>query len=103
ERRIIPSKVAEIEGVSSRSIGEEPFRKVVISANEPRRGGRSSNRNGSRNGTYSTDSYKRSSGFSTSFEREYKRKEAPVSAPTEYSEETVELEKSASLYGKIEL
>lgn len=100
ERRIIHSKVAEIEGVSSRSIGEEPYRKVVISANEPRRGG---NRNGSRSGSYSTDSYRRSSGFSTSFEREYKRKEAPASEPAEYSEETVELEKSASLYGKIEL
>ncbi|MBQ8841608.1 MAG: protein jag, partial [Ruminiclostridium sp.] len=33
ERRIIHSKVAEIEGVFSNSIGEEPFRKVVISAN----------------------------------------------------------------------
>lgn len=102
ERRIIHSKVAEIEGVSSRSIGEEPYRKVVISANEPRRGGRG-NRSSNRNGSYSTDSYRRSSGFSTSFEREYKRKEAPASEPVEYSEETVELEKSASLYGKIEL
>lgn len=103
ERRIIHSKVAEMEGVSSRSIGEEPFRKVVISANEPRRGGGNRNRSGSRNGNYSTDSYRRSSGFSTSFEREYKRKEAAATEPTEYSEETVELEKSASLYGKIEL
>lgn len=103
ERRIIHSKVSEVEGVSSRSIGEEPFRKVVISANEPRRNsgrrenGRQSNRN------YDTGSYRKSSGFSTSFEREYKRKEAPALEPTEYSEETVELEKSASLYGKIEL
>lgn len=102
ERRIIHSKVAEIEGVSSRSIGEEPYRKVVISANEPRRSSRGSGR-GSRNGNYSTDSYRRSSGFSTSFEREYKRKEAPAAEPTEYSEETVEIEKNTSLYGKIEL
>lgn len=101
ERRIIHSKVAEIEGVSSRSTGEEPFRKVVISANEPRRGPRRSN---DRNrGSYSTGSYKQSSGFSTSFEREYKRKDAPNPEPAEYSEETVELEKSVSLYGKIEL
>lgn len=103
ERRIIHSKVAEIEGVSSRSIGEEPFRKVVISANEPHRRGGGRNGGGNRNSGYSTDSYKRSSGFSTSFEREYKRKDAPAVAPAEYSEETAEFEKSASLYGKIEL
>lgn len=102
ERRIIHSKVAEIEGVSSRSTGEEPFRKVVISANEPRRNPRR-NSGGNRNGSYSTGSYKQSSGFSTSFEREYKRKDAPNPEPSEYSEETVELEKSVSLYGKIEL
>lgn len=103
ERRIIHSKVAEVEGVSSRSIGEEPFRKVVISANEPRRGG--GRRNGKGGGSYSggTGSYRQSSGFSTSFEREYKRTEAPVPKASDYSEETAEIEKSASLYGKIEL
>lgn len=103
ERRIIHSKVSEVEGVSSRSIGEEPFRKVVISANEPRRNGgrRDGNRQGGR--SYDTGSYRKSSGFSTSFEREYKRKEAPAPEPSDYSEETVELEKSTSLYGKIEL
>lgn len=102
ERRIIHSKVSEVEGVSSRSIGEEPFRKVVISANEPRRSGRRDN-GGRQSRSYDTGSYRRSSGFSTSFEREYKRKEASVSEASDYSEETVELEKSASLYGKIEL
>lgn len=103
ERRIIHSKVAEVEGVSSRSIGEEPFRKVVISANEPRRGG--GRRGGKGGGSYSggTGSYRQSSGFSTSFEREYKRTEAPAPEASEYSEETAEIEKSASLYGKIEL
>lgn len=101
ERRIIHSKVAEVEGVSSRSIGEEPFRKVVISANEPRRGGgRRSGKGGYSGGT---GSYRQSSGFSTSFEREYKRTEAPAPEASEYSEETAEIEKSASLYGKIEL
>ncbi len=97
ERRIIHSKVAEVEGVSSRSVGEEPFRKVVISANEPKRGG-NGRRGGDKGGSYSTGSYRQSSGFSTSFEREYKRKEA-----SDYSEETAEIEKSTSLYGKIEL
>jgi spoIIIJ-associated protein len=35
ERRIIHSAVSNIEGVSSRSIGDEPFRKVVISSTNP--------------------------------------------------------------------
>lgn len=100
ERRIIHSKVAEIEGVFSNSIGEEPFRKVVISSNtkptynrersDRRRGGNSN----------AGKSYRQSTGFSTSFEREYKRTQAE---PVEYSQETVDLEKSVSLYGKIEL
>ena len=34
ERRIIHSAIAEIEGVSSKSIGEDPYRKVVISSDE---------------------------------------------------------------------
>ncbi len=37
ERRIIHSAVANIEGVVSKSVGEEPFRKVVISSTAPRR------------------------------------------------------------------
>lgn len=35
ERRIIHSAISEIQGVSSRSIGEEPYRKVVISSDTP--------------------------------------------------------------------
>lgn len=38
ERRIIHGAVSEIEGVSSRSIGEEPNRKVVVSSNNPSSG-----------------------------------------------------------------
>lgn len=37
ERRIIHSAVANIEGVVSKSVGEEPYRKVVISSTAPRR------------------------------------------------------------------
>ena len=120
ERRIIHSKVAEIGGVFSSSIGEEPFRKVVISANVPKpRGDRDSrdsrdnrdsrnnrdNRrdNRSRDNRENRDrpvgpgrSYKQSSGFSTSFEREYKRD------TVEISQDTVDFEKNASV-GKIEL
>ncbi|MBR5088266.1 MAG: protein jag [Ruminiclostridium sp.] len=103
ERRIIHSKVAEIEGVFSNSVGEEPFRKVVISSNtKPTYSGRG-DRGGKRGErrSYSTGkSYRQSSGFSTSFEREYKRTQ---SEPVNYSQETVDIEKNTSLYGKIEL
>jgi len=102
ERRIIHSKVAEIEGVFSNSVGEEPFRKVVISSNtKPTYNkGERNGRRGERRSFQSGKSYRQSTGFSTSFEREYKRTQAE---PVEYSQETVEIEKSTSLYGKIEL
>lgn len=99
ERRLIHSKVAEIEGATSRSTGDEPFRKVIIASTAPRSA--SGNRRGSGGREYR--SYKQSSGFSTSFEREYKRKEPSQPQTSDYSKETEELEKSASLYGKIEL
>lgn len=99
ERRIIHSKVAEIEGVFSNSIGEEPFRKVVISSNT--KPAYNKDRGDRRRGNSNAGkSYRQSSGFSTSFEREYKRTQ---SEPVQYSQETVDLEKSVSLYGKIEL
>lgn len=128
ERRIIHSKVAEIEGVYSNSIGDEPYRKVVVSANvvKPRKdrdfkrdfkdaAGRNDNKdNKPRDKDRDSDkraqskqdapitgkSYKQSSGFSTSFEREYKR---TPSEPVEISQDTVDVEKNTSLYGKIEL
>ena len=111
ERRIIHSKVAEIEGVFSNSIGEEPFRKVVISSNTKptyNKGEKGGRRGGGDRRNYTPGrSYKQSSGFSTSFEREYKRSQ-PVSRPSEpdpapFSQETVDIEKNTSLYGKIEL
>lgn len=108
ERRIIHSKVAEIEGVYSNSIGEEPYRKVVISCTQrhsdnrrnDRRGG--GQRRGGNGGGHR--SYKQSSGFSTSFEREYKRSRYVSTEENsgEFSKETVEAEKNATLYGKIE-
>lgn len=101
ERRIIHSKVAEIEGVFSNSIGEEPFRKVVISANAKPSYNKGERRGRNGNGTVSAGkSYRQSTGFSTSFEREYKRTQAE---PIEYSQETVDMEKDTALYGKIEL
>lgn len=116
ERRIIHSCVAEIEGVSSHSTGVEPYRKVVIYADKPkfdnnRRGRRGNGERGERgerrgSGNGNTRNYRQSTGFSTSFEREYKRRsyEPDENADAgEFSKETVEAEKSATLYGKIEL
>lgn len=110
ERRIIHSKVAEIEGVYSNSIGEEPYRKVVISASQPHRdNNRRNDRRGGgrRNGNGGNRSYKQSTGFSTSFEREYKRSQTAAENTTsdagEFSKEAVETERNATLYGKIEL
>ncbi len=111
ERRIIHSCVAEIEGVSSHSTGVEPYRKVVIYADKPkydnnRRGRRDRGERGDHGERTSGRNYRQSSGFSTSFEREYKRKvyEPDENADAgEFSKETVEAEKSATLYGKIEI
>ena len=112
ERRIIHSCVAEIEGVSSHSTGVEPYRKVVIDADTPkfdnRRPRRSGDRNdhGERRGSGNTRNYRQSTGFSTSFEREYKRRtyEPDENANAgEFSKETVDAEKNATLYGKIEI
>ncbi len=46
ERRIIHAVISEIEGVSSKSIGEDPNRKVVVTSDNPRRGGRQGGRSG---------------------------------------------------------
>lgn len=110
ERRIIHSCVAEIEGVSSHSTGVEPYRKVVIYADKPkydnRRGGRRDRSERSSGDVRATRNYKSSSGFSTSFEREYKRRvyEPDENANAgEFSKETVDAERNATLYGKIEI
>ena len=92
ERRIVHAAVSEIEGVTSQSKGEEPYRKVIISSTNPRkfddrggfkRGGRG-RRNGGRNN--------RSKGFdiTTSFEKDYKKPKPEDSM------------KGAGLYSKIE-
>lgn len=110
ERRIIHSCVAEIEGVSSRSTGTEPYRKVVIYADKPKfdrsRHDRNDRRSSNSSGGASTRNYRQSGGFSTSFEREYKRKQYQPDENAdagEFSKETVDTEKNATLYGKIEL
>lgn len=95
ERRIIHAAVSEIEGVTSKSTGEEPYRRVVISAvngrqnsgrkgyGKPGRGGKPyQKREGQRT---SMDLMK------TSFEKDYK-KPKPEDSMTD-----------SELYGKIDL
>lgn len=103
ERRVIHSAISNIEGVSSRSVGEEPYRKIIISSNNPRRSGgrrddrrgggrRNDRRNGGerRNRDREVNMERRSVDLSTSFEKDYKRPKP---------EDSIE----GGLYGKIEL
>lgn len=86
ERRIIHSAVANIEGVTSRSIGDEPYRKVIITSTNPRQR-RDRNGYGNREGGYKKDYERRPRRdknpneytprsmdmMKTSFEKDYKR------------------------------
>ena len=104
ERRVIHSAISNIEGVSSRSVGEEPYRKIIISSNNPRSGGRRNDRRDNRGGGRRNDRRggerrnrdrevnmeRRSVDLSTSFEKDYKRPKP---------EDSIE----GGLYGKIEL
>ncbi len=104
ERRVIHSAVSKIEGVSSRSVGEEPYRKIIISSNNPRPNNRRRNndrRDGGRRGDNRRNNNRnrrdrevsmerRSVDLSTSFEKDYKRPKP---------EDSME----GGLYGKIEL
>ena len=119
ERRIIHSKVSEIEGVTSKSIGEEPYRRVVISSTNPRpqrtdgaprtyngnrRDGDKNSYNNNRRGNNKEGGYGRRNGkrdeeftprsldmMKTSFEKEYKKPKP--------EDELVK----GSLYGKIDI
>ncbi|MBR2284519.1 MAG: Jag N-terminal domain-containing protein [Ruminococcus sp.] len=101
ERRVIHSAISKIDGVSSRSVGEEPYRKIIISSNNPknnrrkggkfdkndRRGGNNRRRNSSgREVTYE----RKDIDLSTSFEKDYKKPKPEDSM-------------GGGLYGKIEL
>ena len=91
ERRIIHAAVSEIEGVTSRSTGEEPYRKVLISSTEkkPRndfRGGKGGRKGGGRRGDRKPRAHY---DITTSFEKDYKRPKPEDNLNT-------------GLYGKIE-
>lgn len=97
ERRVIHSAISEIEGVSSRSVGEEPYRKIIISSNNPkagkrRTGGRRDDRkNGRRNDRKRREPIEvKEMDLSTSFEKDYKKPKP---------EDSMDI----GLYGKIEL
>lgn len=97
ERRVIHSAVSAIEGVSSHSVGEEPYRKIIISSDNPKNNGRRRDRrNGQRNDRRNNrprnhENFERKKvDLSTSFEKDYKRPKP---------EDSIE----GGLYGKIEL
>jgi len=76
ERRIIHSSVANVEGVTSRSQGEDPYRKVIIRSTNKKPRYNKDNRD--RRGGRKPRPQKQSSDvFMTSFEKEYQRKKAP--------------------------
>lgn len=101
ERRVIHSAVSKIEGAESRSVGEEPYRKIIISSTNPRNnrnnGGRGKGprrddrrgRNGGRNNNRRENFEAKAIDLSTSFEKDYKKPKP---------EDSME----GGLYGKIE-
>lgn len=102
ERRVIHSAISAIDGVSSRSVGEEPYRKIIISSNHPnprnnnnrrrdRRDGQKNDRRNNRPKNHDNNNFERKKvDLSTSFEKDYKRPKP---------EDAIE----GGLYGKIEL
>lgn len=95
ERRIIHSAVANIEGVTSKSIGEEPYRKVVISSTNPRRERKDFNkgdRRPRRDKKPSEYTPRSMDMMKTSFEKDYKRPKPEDSLLVE-----------GDLYGKIDI
>lgn len=85
ERRIIHAAVSEIEGVTSKSKGEDPYRKVIISSTEKRKFNDRNRRNGPRRDRKPKPHYD----ITTSFEKDYKKPKPEDSLNT-------------GLYGKIE-
>lgn len=69
ERRIIHSVITDIQGVTSRSKGEEPYRKVIISSTEKRR----YDNRGRRNNNRRPNNRKKGYDIVSSFEKEYKK------------------------------
>lgn len=96
ERRIIHATISGIEGVTSKSVGEEPYRKVIISSTERRsnRGRNQGGRNGDRRGRngYRTRRQQPHYDITTSFEKDYKKPKP---------EDDMDL--GSGVYGKIDI
>ena len=103
ERRIIHAVVTDIEGVTSKSNGEEPNRKVIIKPTrpEPREGGRSRREGGrSRRGGRRDSEPRQPREVNESVQSS--AGEAAVREPAPHRE-AKKLDDSVKLYGKIEL
>ncbi len=101
ERRIIHAVISEIEGVSSKSVGEDPNRKVVVMSDSPRRPARGGN--GNRGGHGRRDNSRRE-------RKPYQADRTPAessesSEPAERISDAEYLKKlgDGALYSKIEL
>ena len=117
ERRIIHATVSEIEGVNSRSVGEDPYRKVIISSNNakqrPERPERDfQKRDGRRGGKFGGNQRKNDrfgKGERRNYDRNSKDYEGPrsldlkTSFEKDYKKPRPEDNINAGLYGKIEL
>ena len=105
ERRVIHSAISKIDGVSSHSVGEEPYRKIIITSDNPRKNNRNNRNNGkkrfdgqknerrqnNRPKNHEKANFERKKvDISTSFEKDYKRPKP---------EDSIE----GGLYGKIEI
>lgn len=105
ERRVIHSAISKIDGVSSHSVGEEPYRKIIITSDNPRKNNRNNRNNGkkrydgqknerrqnNRPKNHEKPNFERKKvDISTSFEKDYKRPKP---------EDAIE----GGLYGKIEI
>lgn len=80
ERRLIHSTVSEIEGVSSKSVGEEPYRKVIIFSENAPKENRNNGRNKKNNHKYYDPDYMPPKGVSNQpstydFEKEFLKQE----------------------------
>lgn len=92
ERRIIHSVVTEIEGVTSRSKGEEPYRKVIISSTEKKRYNNNDGYKKRNNRRPINNVSKKPYDIVSSFEKEYKKPK-----PED------DMVKGSGLYSKIDL
>ncbi|MCL2013464.1 MAG: protein jag [Oscillospiraceae bacterium] len=93
ERRVVHAAISKIEGVSSRSIGEEPNRKIVVTSDRVTPGGRYSGRRPAfpvERKPRSEPSVPKGNGDIYSFEKGFKKQESKE-------------EKLAKLYSKIDI